>query len=306
MPEALQDLKNTSSKIHVLGGGTNLIVAPQIQSVIHCSDSSWKIVKRTSRHVWLECSMGHDFSAFVGKCIQHQCFGIENLSLIPGSFGGAIVQNIGAYGVEIGNFVESVKALEVATGKLFILSQQECRFSYRNSFFKKNPEFIVLSGVLKLSTQFRPQSQHQDVQNILLNNPTITASELSSEIAKIRRHKLPYPPEVPNVGSFFVNPIINQEQLTRAGLTPASKGVFPFGDAPKSYKVSAGLLLEKLGFKGFRMGKVAMSKQHALVMVNDNGGTYMEVYLLKEHIQNTLQEKFAISLVCEPVFWEMT
>ena len=216
------------------------------------------------------------------------------------------MQNIGAYGVEIGEFVESVRALEVATGKHIIFSQQECRFAYRNSFFKKNPDFIVLSGVLKLSTKFRPHSKHQDVEKILIKNPTITAHELSSEIASIRRHKLPYPPEIPNVGSFFVNPIVNKLELARSGLTPASKGVFPVGDNPKSYKVSAGLLLEKLGFKGFRLGKVAMSGKHALVMVNQNGGTYREVCQLKDHIQNTVLEKFAIKLECEPVFWEMT
>jgi UDP-N-acetylmuramate dehydrogenase len=228
-------------------------------------------------------------------------YGIENLALIPGTAGAAPIQNIGAYGVELASSFVELTALEVNSGELWTFDREDCRFGYRDSVFKHgNPgELIVTSITLDLSLEAAPNTDYAALREELERRgqgSEPTPQQVAEAVMAVRRRKLPDPQELPNCGSFFKNPVLEQAvyQSLMAGFgdVPA----FPVADQPEQVKVPAAWLLEKAGWKGRRLGSVGVHSAQAVVIVNYGGASGTALLKLARDMQKSVLETFGITL----------
>ena len=288
----------------VLGGGSNtLFVGNQDQNFIILDFRGQKIIKQSKNYVFVEVLAGTIWDNFVKWVVNNKFYGIENLSFIPGTVGGAVVQNIGAYGVEIANFIVDVTVLNKQTGEINILSKHDCYFSYRNSIFKQNlDKFIVLKTTLRLETKPNFNLEHKDLQ-IFLNDNTATSTKIRRHLYKVRNSKLPDWHKEPNAGSVFVNPVIDknklqelQQKLPDIPYYEIKEANRPSKKSATSYKIPAAWLIDKAGLKGFKLGGAKVSEKHALVFVNKGDKTGKDIYALIKHVQDTILEEFGIRL----------
>lgn len=284
-----------------LGGGSNILFTKDFDGIVILNklkgieiiteDSEGAIVRAMSGEVW------HDVVNFT---VGHGYWGIENLALIPGTVGGAPMQNIGAYGVELKNTVVNVEAYDTETGKKRIFTGSECEFGYRDSIFKnkvKGKYFISaitlrLSKIEKKNTEYKILKNYLDENNIEVKN----SKDIADAVATIRRSKLPDPKVIGNAGSFFKNVFVDEEKFKKF------KEQYP--DVPSFVedgvvKIPAGWLVEQCGFKGKRFGKVGVHDKQALVIVNHGGATGAEVLDLANQIIVSVKEKFGLELVPE-------
>ncbi|KQS32678.1 UDP-N-acetylmuramate dehydrogenase [Dyadobacter sp. Leaf189] len=289
----------------ILGGGSNILLTQDIDAlVIHPKLTGIDKIKETDSQIWLKAGSGESWHEFVLHCVRSGYGGVENLSLIPGSIGAAPMQNIGAYGVEVKNVIESVEAVEVETGALHIFSNAECKFGYRESIFKKEASgrFVITGVTFVLSKNPVLNIGYGDVQKTLaemeVTVPTI--SDVSEAIMRIRKSKLPDPAQIGNAGSFFKNPEIPAAQYDDLKKTYPEIPGYPVDE--NTVKVPAGWLIEKAGWKGYRKGNIGVHEKQALVLVNYGGGTGNEIKLLSESIQESILSKFGISLKAEVNF----
>jgi UDP-N-acetylmuramate dehydrogenase len=289
----------------ILGGGSNvlftrdidaLVIHPKIKGIVKYQET-WDLVS-------LKVGAGENWHEFVMHCVQNGYGGVENLSLIPGSVGAAPMQNIGAYGVEVKNVIESVEAMEIETGKLQIFSNVECNFGYRESIFKKEARdrFVITGATFVLSKKPKLNIGYGDVQKFLTDMEVAvpTIKDVSEAIMQIRRSKLPDPAKIGNAGSFFKNPEIPVSKFDELKMkNPLVPG---YQVDENTVKVPAGWLIEQAGWKGYRKGNVGVHDRQALVLVNFGGGTGNEIKLLSETIQDSVFAKFGISLKAEVNF----
>ncbi|WP_439557329.1 UDP-N-acetylmuramate dehydrogenase [Dyadobacter sp.] len=289
----------------ILGGGSNILLTQDIEAlVIHPKITGIEKIKEADPQVWLKVGAGENWHEFVMYCVENGYGGVENLSLIPGSVGAAPMQNIGAYGVEVRNVIESVEAIEIETGELHVFSNAECNFGYRESIFKKEARdrFVITGVTFVLSKKPKLNIGYGDVQRVLaemeVSVPTI--KDVSEAIMRIRRSKLPDPAKIGNAGSFFKNPEIPVSKFDEIKYkNPLAPG-YPVDE--NTVKIPAGWLIEQAGWKGYRTGNVGVHDRQALVLVNYGGGTGNEIKLLSESIQESILSKFGISLKAEVNF----
>jgi UDP-N-acetylmuramate dehydrogenase len=289
----------------VLGGGSNVLLTKDVDAlVIHPHITGIEKVKETESLVWIKAGAGEIWHDLVMYCVAANYGGIENLSLIPGTVGAAPMQNIGAYGAEIKDVLESVEAIHRTSGEKRIFSNEECQFGYRESIFKtslKN-QYVIIGATFVLSKKSVVNVGYGDVQKTLLDmgvgEPSI--HDVSEAIIRIRKSKLPDPAVIGNAGSFFKNPEILEEKyhLLKAQY-PGVPG-YPLGNG--KVKVPAGWLIEQAGWKGYRDGAIGVHEKQALVLVNYGGGTGNEIKLLAEKIQISIEAKFGIRLNTEVNF----
>ncbi|CAM2754809.1 UDP-N-acetylenolpyruvoylglucosamine reductase [Legionella steigerwaltii] len=284
----------------VLGGGSNLIVPPTYQGlVIHNRLHGIKIIKNGKERI-VTAMAGENWDEFVAYCTANGAFGLENLSLIPGTVGASPIQNIGAYGVEVKDFIEEVLAYDLQTAQLVTLSNNECNFSYRNSLLKNNSRYIVISVSFKLSNQSDLNLSYGDVAQRIASITNPTPHELRKIIIGIRQSKLPDPQELGNVGSFFHNPIVPQDYVQKLLIQYPNLPIF--ATANLAYiKISAGWLIDNLGLKGFRHGNVGIYSKQALVLVNYGGACQTELLKFAEWIQSQVQNHYDLQLHIEPI-----
>ncbi|WP_031529737.1 UDP-N-acetylmuramate dehydrogenase [Dyadobacter crusticola] len=289
----------------ILGGGSNILLTRDIDAlVIHPKILGIEKIKETDSQVLLKAGGGESWHEFVLHCVRSGYGGVENLSLIPGSVGAAPMQNIGAYGVEVKNVIESVEAVEVETGVPHVFSNAECKFGYRESIFKKEASgrFVITGVTFVLSKNPVVNIGYGDVQKTLAEmeivNPTI--GDVSEAIMRIRKSKLPDPAQIGNAGSFFKNPEISATQFGDLKMAFPEIPGYPVDE--NTVKVPAGWLIEKAGWKGYRNGDIGVHEKQALVLVNYGGGTGNEIRLLSETIQESILSKFGISLKAEVNF----
>jgi len=234
---------------------------------------------------------------FVAETCRHGLWGAENLSLIPGEVGAAAVQNIGAYGVEVGDIVSGVVCFDLRERKKVKLTQEECRYGYRDSLFKQ-PEnkgrYIVTSVLFRLTRKHSPKLEYKGVRDALDGVEPQTPQEVREAIIRIRREKLPDPEEIGSAGSFFKNPVVSREQFAR--ISP--DGSAPHYDLPDgTVKVPAAWLIDRCGFKGAVEGGAAVYERQPLVIVNASGtASPQEVLALEQRIINGVQERFGVTL----------
>src|SRR6266481_1669914 len=315
--EAAQFAKTRDLPLFVLGSGSNLVVA----------DSGWPgLVLRiaiggiatpnsndaTGNAVLFSVGAGVNWDDFVAQAVVQNCAGVECLSGIPGSVGGTPVQNVGAYGQEAAETIESVLTLDLRDDQIRELCGEACGFSYRTSIFNTSERgcYIILRVTYGLTPGGQPRIDYADLKRHFSGWQQIpTLADTREAVRRIRASKAmlitPGDADARSVGSFFKNPVLSSEQHEDLSRRAAARGLqipsYPALDA--QHKISAAWLVEHSGFsKGYDSGHVAISSRHALAIVNRGGATAADVVALKEHIQHRVQEIWSICLQPEPVF----
>lgn len=294
---------NTANQLFFLGGGSNMLLTKDIEStVVKINLEGIEIIKEDEDYIWIEVQAGENWHKFVLWSVQNNYGGIENLSLIPGNVGTTPIQNIGAYGVELKDVMSSCRTLDISSQKEQIFTNEECKFGYRESIFKnefKN-QYIITAVTFKLSKRNHQLKTSYGVIQEELNKEGIihpTIQDISRVVINIRNTKLPNPKEIGNSGSFFKNPIITKTQFQ---IIQSSHQNIPFYQVDENhFKVPAGWLIEKAGFKGVRYGDAGVHEKQALVLVNYGKATGLEIVRLAETIQKNVFELFQINIEAE-------
>lgn len=290
--------KEQQLPVKVLGGGSNVLLDEFIDAlVIQSALTHVEALLPEEDFNRVLVQSGVNWHDWVQKSI-HYGHGLENLALIPGTVGAAPVQNIGAYGVEVAEFIEVVEGVQISTGNTLKLTPDHCQFGYRDSIFKHllANDFVITQVVFKLLPEFNPVLEYGPLQ--VLRSDSLTAQRLIEKVCEIRQSKLPNPLSIPNAGSFFKNPILS---LERANLLIQQHPQIPnYALANQQVKLSAAWLIEQAGFKGLWQGNVRMHDKQALVLTSNGQATFDEVMQLKERIVATVEEKFGVHLEAEP------
>ena len=280
----------------LLGAGSNVVLPPYFPGLaLSVAQRDWQIVAEQGDSVWVECAGGANWHRFVLWCSANNCFGLENLAFIPGSVGAAPVQNIGAYGVELSEFVDQVCGYDFSRATEFAYSASECQFAYRTSAFKSQEQLLILRLRLRLSKRFAPKLSYQGLAENYLG-----ARDLLAAIGRLRWAKLPSIQRQPNVGSFFCNPVVTTNQHLELQRRLPQLQAYPLADG--NYKLSAAQLLQLAGCKGQGnlAGTVAMSSKHALVLTNTGGASYQQLLDFARQVQKQVYDLFAVELQIEP------
>lgn len=296
--EVAKILRASDTSYIIIGGGSNLLLTKDYDGIVVRSTVNCQLSTVNSQ---LACGSGEVWDDVVAYCVNHQLYGAENLSLIPGDVGASAVQNIGAYGVEVKDLITSVEAVEIATGDIRIFSKEECGYAYRDSRFKhewKN-RYLITHVTYQLQTVFEPRLDYGNIRAELerkgITKPT--AQQLRQVIIDIRNAKLPDPKVMGNAGSFFMNPIVSKEKYEQ--LASQYEGMPHYTVDADNEKIPAGWMIEKCGWKGKSMGRAGVHDKQALVLVNRGGATGQEIVALCETIQRDVKEKFGIEIFPE-------
>ncbi len=286
----------------ILGGGSNILFTKDFEgTVIHYKKKGIEILSEDDNEIILRSHAGEDWDALVEFSVQNNWYGIENLSLIPGTVGAAPVQNIGAYGVEMKDCLIEVEGVSLLELKKEILPAAKCNFGYRTSIFKEKlkNQFLITAVVIKLSKTKKLNLDYRALRDYFQgrNFEEIDINEVRKGVIEIRQSKLPNPSELGNAGSFFKNPVIDEERLSYFQSLYRDIPYHKIGEA--IYKVPAAWLIEKAGLKGKRIGNVDVHKNQALVIVNYGDATGKEIIDFAEMVKNTVNEKFGIKLEYE-------
>lgn len=289
----------SSRKILVIGGGSNLLLTQDFDGmVIKNSIKGMELINEDENHVWIKVMSGEKWHDFVLYSIDKDYAGIENLSLIPGCVGAAPMQNIGAYGVEIKDTFSSLEAVEIETGNLVTFTNAECKFGYRESIFKNEAKgkFIIVSVTFKLNKHPNFNITYGAIQQTLDKNGVkkISVKAISDAVIEIRTSKLPNPKVLGNAGSFFKNPEIPTTEFDRLKIQFPTIVGYPTLNG--NIKLAAGWLIEQCGWKGKKVGNVGSHKDQALVIVNYGGATGNEIWQLAMDIQQSVKEKFGVTI----------
>ena len=286
----------------VLGGGSNMVFTRDFDGLVLKNDIRGRVVLDEDRHrVQVRAGGGEDWHGFVLWCLEHGYYGLENLSLIPGTVGAAPVQNIGAYGVEVGERIAWVEAIDLKRAETRRIEADACEFAYRHSIFKGRcrDRYFITAVTFRLSKQPCLVTSYADVRHALATSASeVTPRVLSDTICDIRRRKLPDPRELPNAGSFFKNPIVSRRCYRDLSARFPGLPSYPVDD--QYVKIAAGWMIEYCGWKGRRMGGCGMYPRQALVLVNYGGATGRDILELAEAVQTSVENVFGIRLAPEP------
>lgn len=302
MKEAITFSKENKLRTMILGGGSNVLFTTDFKGLIILNRiGGIDPVSESDDDVILKVGAGENWHEFVLYCVERGYGGIENLSLIPGTVGAAPIQNIGAYGVELVDVFVELEALDIETGELLTLSKSECNFGYRDSVFKRElkGKVIITSVTLKLTKSGDPNFEYASLKQKLeskgITKPTI--KEVSDAVVEVRQSKLPDPKEIGNTGSFFKNPVIPVFQYDELKHSFPELPGYPVTE--RQVKVPAGWLIEQAGWKGKRHGQAGVHDKQALVLVNHGNATGEELMELAGMVQDSVKEKFDISITPE-------
>ena len=284
----------------IVGGGTNLLFLSDFDGLIVSPDfSDIVLTYQDAEVVELTVGAGVDFDDFVAHCGAHGWYGVENLSLIPGKVGASPVQNIGAYGVEVGDVVIRVNGLNLENLESMSFEQNQCHFAYRSSVFKEEllHQFLVTSVVFRLHKRGRALTGYGDLKRVLSEMGEPSLQNTRKAVIQIRESKLPDPKILGNAGSFFKNPVVTEE--IAAALEEFLPGLPVYQLSDGFVKIGAGFLIERAGWKGFQMGNAAVHDRQALVLVNKGGATGLEILELAETVRQDVLTKYGINLEME-------
>ena len=289
----------------ILGGGSNLVLPSFIKGlVVKLENKGRELITEDSDHWWIKAQAGEVWHEFVLWTLEKGFWGLENLSLIPGTVGAAPIQNIGAYGVEIKDFIDEVHCVDLKTGQHQIFKNCDCQFAYRESVFKKSDmaSVLVWEVVFRLPKKNTLQINYGDIQNELKKfNTPIDPKKVSEAVINIRNSKLPNPKVIGNAGSFFKNPIVSAEKRNSLISIFPTLVSYPYSD--QQYKLAAGWLIEQVGWKGKKLGPVGMFEKQALVLVNHGNATADDVWNVASQVAHDVFEKFGVIIEPEPIKW---
>ncbi len=279
--------------VRVLGGGSNVVMRPRLDAVVALMAlKGRRVLGEEAGATIVEVAAGENWDDVVGWTVEQGLWGLENLSLIPGTVGAAPVQNIGAYGVELKDRFHSLDAFDTVERRLVSFEASDCLFAYRHSRFKQAAGRYVITTVrLALPRPWAPVLTYAGLDELPLG---AGGPEIRAHVVALRQSKLPDWRQIGNVGSFFHNPIVS------AAVAEAIADVPRYLQADGSAKLSAAWLIQQSGFKGYRVGGAGVSDRHALVIVNHGGATFEDVELLSSTIRDGVRARFGVDLVQEP------
>lgn len=291
--EVLNFSKKNKLKFFIIGNGSNLLVKDE--------DFDGLIIKIAIKGIKIEKDntvlsyAGENFDDLIKFCEKNSLSGPENLWNIPGTVGAAIVQNIGAYGTEVKNFIYLVEGIDTKNLKEFSCNNRECAFGYRDSVFKKNKNLIITKVVFKLSKKFVPNLRYSVFAEYFCDKNKPTMRQVIKAVEKIRKEKLPDWKKLGTAGSFFKNPIITLEKYNR--LLKKYPNLPRFNDKKGFVKIPLGFVIDKIcGLKGYRKGNVGIYKKQSLVIVNYGGATFFEINFFAKMIENKVFQKIKIKI----------
>lgn len=305
--ETLQELQDAVAFSHdnavpmlLLGGGSNVLLREDFPGLViqialkgiaqQCSDE---------RHLRINAASGENWHGFVAHCLNNGLYGLENLALIPGCVGAAPMQNIGAYGVEVKDYITDVQVLDIESGLIETMNNTECAFAYRDSVFKGalRGRKVVLSVTFELSRTPALNLNYGALADALAHKGTaVNAQDVFDAVCAIRREKLPDPNVLGNAGSFFKNPVLSTEDFANLQKAHPALPSFPISGTEHGRKVPAAWLIEQAGWKGRRQGGAAVYEKQALVIVNRDRATAQDVESLALAIIESVQTRFGVRL----------
>lgn len=274
----------------VLGGGTNTVFVRDFDGDIISFTNKNVSTAQDNEFNYIEVGAGHDWHRLVLFLMNNGIYGLENLALIPGSVGAAPIQNIGAYGVEFSDVCDYVEFIDKRTLTLERLSAKELNLSYRDSIFKhelKNRAVITKVGI-KLRKSYQPINTYKGLSGLQ------TPKDIYAAVISERQQKLPDHLIIPNAGSFFKNPILDNEVLDNLKASCPNLPIYPVND--NQSKTSAAWLIEQAGWKGKRLGGVAIYKNHALILINDQQGNGEQLIEIVAALKAAVTSQFGIAL----------
>ena len=303
-PEELAKVVGTTPLLHI-GGGSNLLFLKDYEgTILHSNIQSVEKLPTSEceeESIILRVGAGVVWDDFVAYSLEQGCYGLENLSLIPGEVGASAVQNIGAYGSEAKDFIVNVECMNLVNGERRIFTKADCQYGYRQSIFK-TPEYrgkwAVLYVTYRLSTVFKPKLEYGGIRAELerqhIHVETLTAQQLRQVIIDIRKSKLPDPQVQGNAGSFFMNPVVPRPQFEALA---KQYPTMPHYEVDESHvKIPAGWMIEQCGWKGKSLGPAAVHDRQALVLVNRGGAKGQDVVALCDAICHDVRERFGIEI----------
>ena len=288
----------------VLGGGSNVVLPPTLPGVTLLMDIAGEaITYQDESGAVISVGAGVNWHDFVLWTLDRGLPGLENLALIPGTVGAAPIQNIGAYGVEVGEYIQSIEVYDCRSKTLVNMLACDCAFSYRNSIFKAHPNRYIITCVhFYLPAAWSPRLRYADLAAAFGIDQKPSAEKVMVAVCKIRNRKLPDPKLIGNAGSFFQNPIVEKAQYLRLLEQFPELVSYPEGNEQEGRrKLAAGWMIDRCGFKGMRAGAVGVYQHQALVLVNHGGGTADAVLVLAKTIQDKVQDTFGVPLLIEPI-----
>ena len=296
--------KKSFENFLVIGQGSNILFTKDFPGLTILMDNHGKeIIKENRKEVIIKVQSGENWHEFVLWCLKNNYGGVENLALIPGKVGGAPIQNIGAYGVEIKDVFLSCNTLEISSLTFKEFNLKECNFRYRDSIFKSElkGKYIIISVTLKLQKYpHNLNTSYGDLEK-MLEGKKKTIQNIAESIIKIRSSKLPDPKILGNCGSFFKNPIILKSKLKNLKKTFKEVPFYPH--TKDKIKIPAAWIIEKIGYKGYNENNVGVYKNHSLVLINLGNAKGKDVKLLAEKIRSEVFNVFSISLEYEVNIW---
>ncbi|KAB8037329.1 UDP-N-acetylmuramate dehydrogenase [Janthinobacterium aquaticum] len=306
---ALQDPDLAAMPRLVLGGGSNIVLTGDFSGVVlHMATRGMRLAQASLDTVLVTAAAGENWHDFVQWTLAQGVGGLENLSLIPGTVGAAPIQNIGAYGVEIKDYLHSVSVMHAGSGMTFEMNVDDCRFGYRDSIFKQaqGRELIVLEVTFALPAEWRPNLRYAELaqavaeQQLEADQKQPTMQQVADTVMAIRRRKLPDPAVIGNAGSFFKNPVVSQAQCE--ALLQQFPALVHHAQADGTHKLAAGWLIDQCGWKGRNLGPAGVYPKQALVLVNNGGARGADITRLAEAITADVEAKYGVKLSPEPVF----
>lgn len=283
----------------ILGGGSNILFTSDFNGlVIKNSIPGIEEIQEDKEHVYVKAGAGVIWDDLVTYCVNKNFGGIENLSLIPGTVGAAPIQNIGAYGAELKDVFYSLEGVFLKENYIKEFSKKECYFGYRDSIFKSEykDKFVITTVTLKLLKNPKINIEYSALREVVKNykKEELTIGKISQIVKDIRNSKLADPAKFGNAGSFFKNPEIDKETLSR--LESEFEDLISFKIDEDSFKIPAGWMIEKCGLKGFKNGNVGTYDNQALVIINYNNASGKEIYNFSEFVKEKVFAKFKIEL----------
>ncbi len=296
------DARIAGLPVLVLGGGSNVVLTRDFDGVALLVElRGRRVIGEDQDAVFVEAGAGENWHDFVEWTLSQGLPGLENLALIPGTVGAAPIQNIGAYGLEMGERFERLKAVELSTGKAVEFDRDACAFGYRDSFFKREGRgrFVIVSVTFRLPKIWQPRADYADIAKVLDTVGRSDPQTIFDAVVAVRRAKLPDWKVLGNAGSFFKNPVVSAAAFDV--LRALEPDVVSYGQADGQVKVAAGWLIDRCGWKGRAIGAAAVHDRQALVLINLGGATGAQILELAAAIKRDVHARFAVNLEAEPV-----
>lgn len=300
--EAQEVARQLSEPFLIIGGGSNLLLTQDYAgTVVRSAITGTEVIEDDNEHVLVRIGSGEEWDNCVDYFVKQGWHGAENLSLIPGDIGASAVQNIGAYGAEVCNLIETIEAVRIGDGEVVKIEGRACGYGYRQSKFKQEwkNKFLITHVTYRLTHSFEPNIDYAGIQTALQHKGITqpTPQQLRDCIIDIRREKLPDHHVEGNAGSFFMNPVVSKEHFEE--LLARYPQMPHYHIDEQHEKIPAGWLIDQCGWKGRSIGRAGVHARQALVLVNRGGATGQEIVDLCVAIQKDVKDHFGIAIYPE-------